>query len=118
MLLKKHVPLITQSLSVTEPIHTPCARLKQLTSLLSANETPCKYSKSSATLQCSWQVPDNLFRSDLQDEKTNTDMCTALNSDQGKTDTLDTLGPRVQRQMLNALYCMVPGIAQHAAQMP
>ena len=44
---------------------------------LAANESPCETSKSSATLQCSWGLPSRLGRSDLQDEKTSGDKCTA-----------------------------------------
>ena len=75
-----------------------------------ANETPCDISKFSATLQCSWGVPNRRGRCDLQDEKTSGDMRIASPLRQGKIE-----GPRAQHQRQPAAASEKPVAAHQAA---
>ena len=73
--LQKHVPLITQSSSVTEPTHAPVARQAQMAALLNWQQTR-PHAKSQNPLQlCSahGDFPSRLGRPDVQDEKTSGD---------------------------------------------
>ena len=67
--LQEHVPLITQSSSMTEPAHA-CGEAGSDggPAQLAANKTPCEISKFSATLQCSWKLPSLCNEAQVQIE--------------------------------------------------